>query len=104
MGYGKILYTKLEEISKAQHILNLNACIGYSQTEDKYLNHSSAAFHSKMGYTLVGEFHNCGYKFNRWYNMIWMEKNIGEHIDCPLPIIPFYRLNESVLTEIGIKA
>ena len=32
-----------------------------------------------MGYTKCGEFHKCGYKFGRWYNMIWMEKMIGEH-------------------------
>lgn len=27
----------------------------------------------------VGRFHNCGYKFDRWYDMIWMEKLIGPH-------------------------
>ena len=26
----------------------------------------------------VGTFHNCGYKFDRWYDMVWMEKIIGE--------------------------
>ncbi|MCC2255773.1 GNAT family N-acetyltransferase [Ruminococcus sp. CLA-AA-H200] len=34
-----------------------------------------------MGYTKVGEFHKCGYKFGRWYDMIWMEKMIGGHLD-----------------------
>lgn len=33
------------------------------------------------GYRLVGEFYQCGYKFGRWYNMVWMEKVIGEHKD-----------------------
>ena len=30
----------------------------------------------------------CGlaYKFGRWYNMIWMEKNIGEHVEHPDPV------------------
>ena len=28
-----------------------------------------------------GTFHKCGRKFNRWYNMIWMEKIIGTHPD-----------------------
>ncbi|RAZ94027.1 GNAT family N-acetyltransferase, partial [Klebsiella oxytoca] len=28
----------------------------------------------------VGTFHKCGYKFGRWYHMIWMEKIIGEHL------------------------
>ena len=32
-----------------------------------------------MGFAQVGLFHKCGYKFNRWYDMIWMEKIIGEH-------------------------
>ena len=36
-------------------------------------------FHKHFGYKRVGEFHRCGYKFNRWYNMVWMEKMIGEH-------------------------
>ncbi|MFR5070972.1 MAG: hypothetical protein ACLTDS_01845 [Bianqueaceae bacterium] len=30
---------------------------------------------------MVGEFHQCGYKFNRWYNMVWMEKHIGAHVE-----------------------
>mgnify|MGYP003293377715 CR=1 FL=1 len=34
----------------------------------------------EMGYELVGTFHKCGYKFNKWYDMIWMEKMIGEHV------------------------
>ena len=33
----------------------------------------------KLGYHMVGEFHQCGYKFDTWYNMVWMEKMIGEH-------------------------
>ena len=39
-----------------------------------------------MGYQKVGEFHQCGYKFGRWYDMIWMEKCIGTHTDTPAPV------------------
>lgn len=38
---------------------------------------------------MVGEFHRCGYKFGTWYNMVWMEKLLGEHLKEPLPVIPF---------------
>lgn len=24
-------------------------------------------------------FHDSGYKFNQWFDMVWMEKMIGEH-------------------------
>ncbi|MCM1466696.1 MAG: GNAT family N-acetyltransferase [Alistipes sp.] len=94
MGIGRRLYTALETVSKAQNILNLNACIGYTETEDDHLTNDSFRFHSHMGYTLVGEFHKCGYKFGNWYSMIWMEKIIGEHGSEPLPVIAFPELEE----------
>lgn len=94
MGIGRRLYDALEQISKAQNILNLNACIGYTETEDEHLTNNSMEFHAHMGYTLVGRFHNSGYKFGRWYDMIWMEKLIGEHSDNPLPVVDFPELKD----------
>lgn len=38
---------------------------------------------------LAGTFHNCGYKFGRWYDMIWMEKIIGEHRPDQPDIVPY---------------
>ena len=67
-------------------ILNMYACIGYPAEEDEYLTKNSADFHSHIGFTQVGEFHKCGYKFGRWYNMIWMEKVIGEHKEKQAPV------------------
>lgn len=78
-GYGRMLYEALETALKKAGILYLYACIADPVTEDEYLTRNSEHFHSHLGYTMVGQFHNCGYKFNRWYNMIWMEKIIGEH-------------------------
>ncbi|MDD6203134.1 MAG: GNAT family N-acetyltransferase [Lachnospiraceae bacterium] len=82
-GVGQQLYEALEKTLALQNILNLNACIAYTQEEDPYLTKDSVAFHQHLGYRLVGEFHQCGYKFGRWYNMVWMEKHIGEHKDFP---------------------
>ena len=103
MGLGKMLYKALEDISRAQNILNMNACIGYPETEDEYLTKNSAQFHAHLGYRMVGTFHNCGYKFGRWYHMVWMEKMIGEHTDNPLPVIAFPKLKPEVLRSLGIQ-
>lgn len=103
MGLGKKFYYVVEEISKAQHIINLNACIGFPEREDEYLTKNSVEFHSHMGYTMVGEFHKCGYKFGRWYNMVWMEKILGEHPQKPMPVIPFLELDQQILVSLGIK-
>ena len=78
-GYGKALYEALEKALKKMGIINLYACIADPEVEDEYLTKNSECFHQHMGYTKAGEFHKCGYKFGRWYNMIWMEKMIGEH-------------------------
>ena len=80
-GVGKLLYAELEKQLVQQHVLNLNACIAYP-------NPGSIAFHKALGFTTIGHFHNCGFKLNRWYDMIWMEKMIGEHNIPPEPFAP----------------
>ena len=89
LGIGRKLYEVLEKILRAQNILNMNACIGYPEEEDEYLNKNSVEFHSHIGFKMVGEFHKCGYKFGRWYNMVWMEKIIGEHKENQPAVIDF---------------
>ena len=53
-GIGKKLYQAIEEISRAQNITNLNACIGNPEVEDEYLTKNSIQFHAHMGYRMVG--------------------------------------------------
>ena len=79
-GYGRALYEELEKRLASRGILNLYACVASPIEEDEYLTDDSEQFHARLGYKRVGEFHQCGYKFGRWYNMIWMEKLIGEHV------------------------
>ena len=85
-GYGRALYTALENELRKRHFLNAYACISYTEREDEYLSLASPRFHQAMGYTLCGTFRQCGYKFGRWYDMIWMEKHLGPHEEQPLPI------------------
>ena len=85
-GVGKLLYQALETALKAQNIINLYACIGYPEEDDEYLTKNSAQFHAHLGYRMVGEFYHCGYKFDRWYNMVWMEKLLNPEVKHPKPI------------------
>lgn len=91
-GLGRTIYEALENALHSMGILNLYACIGYPEQEDEYLTKNSADFHAHLGFKKVGEFHKCGYKFGRWYNMIWMEKIIGEHDDNQPPIAPYPKI------------
>ena len=83
---GRQLYTALEQSLSGMGICNLNACIAYARTPDAHLDNSSMHFHAHMGYRLVGTFHDSGYKFGTWYDMIWMEKFIGAHTQNQPPV------------------
>lgn len=78
-GAGTALYDRLEEELARQGILNVNACITWTDDENEYLTHQSPLFHAKRGYEKCAHFHKCGYKFGRWFDVIWMEKMLGEH-------------------------
>lgn len=86
-GVGKKLYLALEEVLKQQNICNLYACIAYP-------NPGSIGFHEHLGYQTIGHFSKCGYKFETWYDMIWMEKMIAEHGANPKRVIPITELDQ----------
>ena len=93
MGIGRELYGIMENILKKQNILNLYSCVAYTEIEDEYLTQASVHFHEHLGFKICAHLHNCGYKFNRWYDMVYMEKNIGEHITDMPAVIPFNELD-----------
>lgn len=85
-GIGAALYQELERLLRAQGILNLYACVAYPPgPDDPYLTLDSVRFHERRGFATIGHFHRCGYKFGRWYDMVWMEKLIGEHATAQPP-------------------
>lgn len=89
-GLGTRLYDALETALRAQGVLNMNASIAApAGSEDETATLDSLHFHSARGFRTVGVFTNSGYKFNRWYNMVWMEKMLGAHTASPHPLIPY---------------
>ena len=78
-GLGRRLYEELESRLKELGMLNVYASIAYTDNEDEYLNNNSTHFHEHMGYKQVARFNLCAYKFERWYDLIWMEKFLDEH-------------------------
>lgn len=91
-GVGRALYEALEKALSAMGIITLYACITYPATLDPYVTTNSVDFHAYMGYELVGNFHRSGYKFHRWYDVVWMEKNIGKHLIPMKPVRKFPEL------------
>ena len=91
-GIGSVLLKNLENLLLKQNILNANACIAQTDSEDLHLTNASIFFHQKNGYQMVGKFNQCAYKFDRWYNMVWMEKLLAPHKTPQADFIPFSEL------------
>lgn len=92
MGIGRELYGIMEQLLREQHILNLYACVAYTEFEDEYLTQASVHFHEHMGFKICAHLHECGYKFGNWYDMVYMEKTIGPHVPFMDELISFPKL------------
>ena len=76
-GYGKALYATLEDECRKRNIINFYACIATpADDQDPYLTMQSVQFHTHLGYRKCAEFKGCASKFDRWYDMVWMEKQL----------------------------
>ncbi|QUA53256.1 GNAT family N-acetyltransferase [Aristaeella lactis] len=75
-GAGSLLYRELEGRLRDQGIVNLLAGVGYCEKEDEYLSHDSYKYHLKEGYTLVAQMKGVGKKFDRWYDLLWLQKKL----------------------------
>ncbi len=75
-GIGTALYEKLENRLREQGIVNMLAGAAYCEKEDEYLSHDSFKFHSKIGFTKVAHMESIGKKFDRWYDLLWMQKKL----------------------------
>ena len=69
-GIAVKLYAALEKLLKIQGYQVLYALITAE-------NIPSIRFHQKCGYTLRGDFPDCGFKFGRWLGLYWMEKQLN---------------------------
>ena len=102
-GLGRRLYEEIEARLAEQGILNVYASIAYTDVEDEYLTNNSTQFHEHMGYRFIGEFRKCGYKFERWYNMVWMEKHLGEHETNQAAVKSFDEIRPLLEKKCGIR-
>lgn len=91
-GIGRKLYERLEELLLTQNVYMVHACIASPDDEDEHLTCDSELFHQKMGFVLAGRHRKCGYKFGKWYSIIWMDRVISNNKDNPVSFVPFSAL------------
>ena len=70
-GVGTKLYDALEDLLEQMGYIHFLACISLP-------NEASLALHRKRGYQQVAHFPKIGYKFNRWNDIVWLQKSLDK--------------------------
>lgn len=70
-GLGRSLLTELMQRAEAAGVRKLIAVIGDSA------NQGSIGVHQSVGFTHVGVLKSCGWKFDRWLDVVLMDKALG---------------------------
>ncbi len=66
-GIGKMTLTELLRLAKRAGHHTMLGAICSDQT-------GSIALHERQGFERVARFHEVGYKFDRWLDLVWMQK------------------------------
>lgn len=72
-GVGTKLYDALEYLLDQMGYIHFLACIFLP-------NEASLALHRKRGYQQVAHFPKIGYKFNRWHDIVWLQKSLEKEV------------------------
>lgn len=70
-GIGRALYTRLFERLRTEDVRRALAGVTLP-------NPASIAIHERFGFTQVAHFTECGRKFDRYWDVIWLEKKMEE--------------------------
>ena len=73
-GIGSALYKQLFDLLREQKIYTVYA--GITLPNDK-----SVGLHKFHGFDEIGVYKNVGYKFGRWLDVLWMEKQLRDYDD-----------------------
>ena len=76
-GLGRALLAALCEQAEAAGVRKMLAVIGDSA------NAGSIGVHSALGFTHTGKVRSCGWKFERWLDVVLMEKPLGAGDSTP---------------------
>lgn len=76
-GIGEALMAQLLADLQRGGIRHVMAVIGDSQ------NQGSIKLHRKMGFKEAGVMHGCGWKFDRWLDIVLMERSLGDGTQTP---------------------
>lgn len=92
-GIASALYRCLEQLLCLQ-----GYCLLYALVTKE--NENSLAFHKHMGFVQTATLPKTGFKFGRWHDLVWLQKQINCQSAEPTVPIPFHQLQKTRVQEI----
>jgi len=60
----------------------------------------SIEMHRAIGYEFIGTFPKAGFKHDRWLDVVWMAKEIGEKENAPQAFVKFPQVEASAVEKV----
>ncbi len=96
-GLGKKLYRALIEILRLQGVRTVYGGVTVP-------NAKSEALHTSLGFTVIGTYHNTGYKCGQWHDVMWFEKAVAPYDAAPQPFASIWDIDRTLIEAILAKA
>ncbi len=90
------LYESMLELLKCQGYYNVYACI-------LSINEKSMKFHAKYGFKIISVFPNSVYKYDKWIDVVWMNKTLREFKGKAKDTIGIRSLDKELIEDIFKK-
>lgn len=84
-GIASLLYEEMLELVRKQGYFTVYALITNS-------HQSSIAFHERFGFTKVGVYEKTGYKFEKWWDLLVMEKRLRTFDEKPARLLSIHEI------------
>jgi len=92
-GIGRKLYATLLDLLQIQGYQTVYGVLSLP-------NEKSLALHAAFGFETLGVFPKSGYKLDKWHDIIWLQKTLGDFPIDPKPPIPFSKLDYVVIQKV----
>jgi L-amino acid N-acyltransferase YncA len=67
-------------------------------------NDASVGLHEAVGFTRVGVYRDIGWKFGRWHDVLWLQRDLAAHVADPPPPQPLSQFLDRAVLDGALHA
>lgn len=87
---GELLLSAMEEALRRQCVVKLYSVVTDCEGTSPYMPKESLSFHKKHGFTVEGVLSKVGVKFGKWFDIVFLYKQLNGTVDDPGARQPYF--------------